>query len=208
MKTFLDYLGQTQKTYEYRIRFANADPREKLTILKNAMAAYVVDTMGTPKHLPIMENCIYFPNMKHVDVYVVEVGLKYPVTDNQLRMILAESMQIPLNQVFVSPAGHPEEIWREQAGEIKQYQQGDAELTKPYPDATSDQTAAGKAYADAKVLFKDLPRTTWTQAGSDDTIGGEKNPAHGHTLNQIAFGVESPVGSRQNVIPNPNKSLK
>jgi len=207
MKNFLQYLTETQKVYEYKIKLANIDPKDHMDRIKTMLAAYVVDTVSAPKHLPIMENNIDFPSMRNADIHVIEVSLKYPVTETQLRMLIAETVSVPLNQVFVVPAGHPEELWRNGEGELKQYVQGDAELIKPYPNASAEQTDAGKAYAEKKVLFKDLPRTKWTQAGSDNTIGGAPNPADGKTTNGIATGTNSPVGSQKNSIPNPNKGL-
>ena len=207
MKNFLQYLTETQKIYEYKIKFANVDPKDHMGRIKSTLAAYVVDSVSAPKHLPIMENNIDFPSIKNADIHVIEVGLKYPVTETQLRMLIAETAGIPLNQVFVVPSSHPEELWRNGEGELKQYVQGDAELVKPYPAASAEQSSAGKAYAEKQVLFKDLSRTKWTQAGSDKTIGGAINPADGNTTNSLATGTNSPVGSQKNSIPNPNKGL-
>ena len=42
-------------------------------------------------------------------------------------------------------------------------------------------------------------------AGSDTTIGGEKDPAYSKTSNDVPAGDKSPVGSKQNTIPNPKR---
>jgi hypothetical protein len=209
MKTFLQYLSETQKVYEYRIRFANVDPKEHMDCINAVLAAYVAETVSSPKHLPIMENNIYFPSIKNAEVYVMEVALKYPVNDMQLRLLIAESIGAPLNQIFVIPCNHPEELWRQQEGELKQFVKGDSELQKPYPDVNEAQRAASDSHSMAGVLVKDTERTAKIEiSGTDRSIAGERNPADAHTLNGIASGKQSPMGSNQNTIPNPNKGLK
>ena len=39
MKNFLNYLEQSQKTYEFRIKIANTDPAEKFAALESALNA-------------------------------------------------------------------------------------------------------------------------------------------------------------------------
>lgn len=208
MKNFLQYLSETQKIYEFKVKLANVDPKDHMDRIKSALAAYVVDSISTPKHLPIMENNIDFPSMKNADVHVVDIGLKYPLNDAQLRALMANTISVPLNQVFVVPAGHPEELWRNGEGELKEYVEGDAELVKPLPESTAEQQLAGQQYSVAGSILKELNKPAKFEiAGTDTTIGGQANPAHGKTTNDIAPGTAAPVGSKKVAIPNPNTSL-
>ena len=86
--------------------------------------------------------------------------------------------------------------------EIKEYKQGDAELTKPLPEADADQKAASKAYSEAGTILKELSKPAEFEiAGSDNTIGGVANPAYGKTTNDIPAGKDAPL-SKQNKIPS------
>jgi hypothetical protein len=208
MKTFLEYLGETQKTYEFKVKIANLDPKDHIESLKVTLAAYAVESISTPKRLPIMENNIDFPSMKNCEIHVFEVALKYPVMTNQLRELISERLSINLSQVFVTPSANPEELWRNNEGELREYVQGEDVLTKPLPEASAEQQAASKFYSEAGTILKELNKPVKFEiAGTDTTVGGDKDPAYGKTSNDIAQGKETPLG-KQNTIPNPGKSLR
>lgn len=210
MKNFLQYLSEVQKTYEFRIKIANCDPKDKLDGLKIGLQQYAVESVGTVKRLPIKANDIDFPNIPNVEVFLMDAVLKYPVNDAQLRVIVAERLGCSQSQVVVVSPNNPEEIWRWnlEGNEIKEYVQGDAELLKPLPESTADQKAAGKIYSEAGTILKELNKPVKFEiAGNDTTIGGAKDPAYGKTTNDLPQGTVDPVGSKQNAIPNPNKKL-
>lgn len=186
MKNFLEYLKETQKTYEFKVKVANFDPKTQIATLKDRMAAYVVETISEVKTLPIMETHIDFPSQKNAEVFVFEVTLKYPVMADQLRVLIAESMNVPAACVNVVPSSHPEELWRNNEGELREYAQGDDVLTKPLPDATPEQKAASKAYAGAETILKELNKAPKFEiAGTDSTSA--------KTTNELPQGTKSPV---------------
>jgi len=209
MKNFLKYLSEVQKTYEFRIKIANCDPADKLDGLKIGLAKYAVESVSAAKRLPIKANDIDFPSIPNCEVFIMDAVLKYPVNDAQLRSIVAERLGCPTASVVVVPKYNPEEIWRwnvDGESEIKEFKQGDAELTKPYPAADADQKAASKAYAGAETILKELNKTAkFDVAGNDTTVGGDKDPAYGKTTNSVPAGDLSPVGSTKNKIPSPVK---
>jgi hypothetical protein len=200
MKNFLKYLSEVQKTYEFRIKIANCDPKDKLDGLKVGLAKYALESVSEAKRIPIKANDIDFPSIPNCEVFIMDAVLKYPVNDAQLRSIVAERLGCPIASVVVVPKFNPEEIWRwniDGESEIKEYKQGDAELTKPYPTADADQKAASKSYSEAGTILKELSKPAEFEiAGSDNTIGGVANPAYGKTTNDIAAGDKSPVGSK------------
>ena len=205
MKNFLKYLSEVQKTYEFRIKIANCDPKDQLDGLKVGLSKYAVESVSTAKRLPIKANDIDFPSIPNCEVFLMDAVLKYPVNDQQLRSIVAERLGCPIANVVVVPKNHPEEIWRwdiDGQSEIKEYKQGDAELTKPLPEADADQKAASKAYSEAGTILKELSKPAEFEiAGSDNTIGGVANPAYGKTTNDIPAGKDAPL-SKQNKIPS------
>lgn len=207
MKNFLEYLSETQKIYEFRIKVANCDPKEKMDTLKAGLAGYVVDSITAPKTLPIKSNDIDFPSMTNCEIYLMDASFKYPLNDAQLRSIVAERLGCSAAQVVVVPKYNPEEIWRwnvDGESELREFKQGEDVLTQPYPEADADQKAASKAYAGAETILKELTKPAKVEiAGTDTTIGGETNPAYGKTTNDLPQGKVDPVGSKQNKIPSP-----
>lgn len=203
MKTFLEHLTEAEKTYEFRIKLANIDPTDHMDRLESVLDAYGLKEISKPKRLPIKSNDIDFPSIDNCQLYLIDVSLTYPVNDAQLGALVAERFNVPRANLVVVPRAHTEEQrrWNEDnSSDIKEFKAGEAVLDKPYED-DPEAKEAGKAYAEKRVLFKDLPRTHWTQYGSDDKVGGENNPAHGKTTNELAQGQTSPVGSTQNKLP-------
>lgn len=207
MKNFLQYLSESQKTYEFKVKLANVDPSAHIDSLKVTLEAYAVESVGTPKRLPIMENNIDFPSFKNCEIHVFEVTLKYPVSPVQLRELISERIGISLAQVFVVPSNNPEELWRNNEGELREYVQGENVLTQPLPEASAEQKAASKFYSEAGTILKELNKpATFEIDGNDTTVGGEKDPAYGKTTNDVAQGKDTPM-SKQNKIPDPGKKL-
>jgi hypothetical protein len=208
MKNFLEYLSETQKIYEFRIKVANCDPAEKLDALKSGLAGYVVDSIGVTKRLPIKANDIDFPSMANCEIYLMDASFKYPINDAQLRAIVSEHLNCPQSQVVVVSPTNPEEQrrWNLEGNDVREFKQGEAVLTQPLPEASAEQKAASKFYSEAGTILKELNKPAEFEiAGKDTTIGGAKDPAYGKTTNDLPQGTVDPVGSRQNKIPSPVK---
>ena len=199
MKNFLNYLEQSQKTYEFRIKIANTDPAEKFAALESALNAYGLESLSKPKRLPLKESDIDFPNHGTVELYLMDAVLKYPCNDYQLRSIIAERAGIPQANIFVVPKNHPEELWRwNESGEseLHEYKKGEAVLDKPYED-NQEAKKAGDAYASFNSILKELSETK-IELASDATPDAK-------TTNDLPTGTLSPVGSNQNKIPKAKK---
>ena len=200
MKNFLNYLEQSQKTYEFRIKIANIDPAEKLAMLESALDAYGLESLGKPKRLPLKESDVDFPNHGTVELYLMDAVLKYPCNEYQLRTIIAERAGIAQANIVIVPTNHPEEQrrWNEDnSSDIKEYAQGESVLDKPYED-NPEAKKAGDAYASFNTILKELTELKLAEAE------GGKTPA-AKTTNELPTGDKSPVGSNQNKIPKAKK---
>jgi len=200
MKNFLNYLEQSQKTYEFRIKIANIDPAEKLAVLESALDAYGLESLGKPKRLPLKESDVDFPNHGTVELYLMDAVLKYPCNEYQLRTIIAERAGIAQANIVIVPTNHPEEQrrWNEDnSSDIKEYAQGESVLDKPYED-NPEAKKAGDAYASFNTILKELTELKLAEAE------GGKTPA-AKTTNELPTGDKSPVGSNQNKIPKAKK---
>lgn len=200
MKNFLNYLEQSQKTYEFRIKIANTDPTEKLSMLESALDAYGLESLSKPKRLPLKESDIEFPNHGTVEIYLMDAVLSYPCNDLQLRTIIAERGGIPQANIIVVPKNHSEEVRRwnaEGTSDIKEFKQGEAVLDKPYEDCP-EAKKAGDAYASFNSILKEL-----SEVKLEEAEGGKTPKAK--TTNELPVGEKSPVGSKQNTIPSAVK---
>jgi hypothetical protein len=186
MKNFLEYLTENQKTYEFRIKVANCDPKDKMEELKAGLAGYVVDSISAPKTLPIQTNDIDFPSMSNCEIYLMDAVFKYPLNDDQLRAIVSERLCCPQSQVVVVSPNHPEEQrrWNLEGNDVREYAQGEAVLDKPLEDNPAGK-AAGKVYAEAGTLLKELSKFKIEIAGTEK--------ADGKTSNDLPAGTTSPI---------------
>lgn len=196
MKTFLEHLAESEKTYEFRIKIANFDPSDAMDRLESILDAYGLEDISSPKSLPVTEDNINFPSLGPVEVYQIDAILKYPVTDAQLRTMVSERWGVPAASIVVVPRNHPEELWRNNEGELHVYQPGESVLDKAYEEVDS---TAGESYQNADVIHRESKKVE-SVTETDQT----EKPS-GNTTNDLEQGITSPVGSKQNTIPEPNK---
>ena len=211
MRTFLQHLSEVQKTYDFRVKLANIDPKDCMETIKSALETWQLTEITPVKRLPIQENVIEFPSWGPTEVFQFDVSLAYPCIDAQLRQLISERCKLLPSAIFVTPKNHPEEQWRTGEGsELREYVQGENVITQPFPEADAGQKAASKAYGGAEFIAKELAPTKdrYTVSGNDNTIGGQPVSSYGKTTNDIPQGKVDPVGSKQNTIPNPGKSLR
>ena len=199
MKSFKTYLTENHKTYDFRIRIAGELPGDFDNQLKAAYDAYQVNSIKHLKRLPIQDSPL-FPNQGPVEVNVVDVNLQYPCNDIQLLTLLSERIKKDQCCIRVTPANSPFEA--AQAGLEQSNLQKPGESVLMTGTMT---TAAPEAdlVGDARIpsLIKELEETRKYEY--PEAAGGKT--AAGKNTNTLPQGNMSPIGSRQNKIPNPVK---
>ena len=124
MKSFAQILTESEKTFEFKIKVAGVElTDEAMDRLEHALKTYDLDSISKPKRLP-MQNSLDFPSMGPVEVYVMDVVLKYPVNDAQLRQTVHDQAFIPLASIIVVPKNHPEELRRDEEAEAAEKNEG------------------------------------------------------------------------------------
>ena len=187
MKPFTEFLMETRPKYEFVIRIANCDLAETKSKLESSLAMYVVESIGTPRRLPIQEHAD-FPHQGPCEVAIVEVTLKYPTITNQIRQIVAEKLNIPSQTVVVRTKN--EEAMREPQPAPKKDKNGSV-LTNPDLETENHQALVGNKRVDSTL--KELQSIKLDFA------------ARGEVPKEINMpqGVKSPIGSTQNKITSP-----
>jgi hypothetical protein len=193
MKPFLHYLTESQHTYEFKIKIADIEPTpEMLDHLEHALKAYDLESISKPKRLPIQDH-IDFPQMGPIEVYVMDVVLKYPCNDAQLRQTVHDQGRFPLANIMVVPKNHPEELRRDEEAAASD-KKPEAILTKDLEDTgVKGEDFHGKKQIDS--MLKELTTRKYEFA--------EKEPTKVKTTNDLPVGEKSPIGSKQNKITTP-----
>lgn len=204
MKSFKNYLTESTKVYEFRIKLACEMDKESKDKLKTALEAYQVESFKDGKHLPIAEH-VDFPQCGPVEVNVYEVALHYPVIDSQLRQLVHEKTSIPLQCIRVIPGykTSPYEAMLAGTEQSKEFKQGDAVLAQEdmVTESPAEDLVGDKRVPSLIKELEDTKKYKYDYAASE----GSGNPK---TTNDLPQGDKSPVGSQQNKIPSPVKGQK
>jgi hypothetical protein len=197
MKSFKAYLTESQKTYNFRIRMACEMTSEIESKVKQALEQYKVESVSSPKRLPIQESPL-FPNMGPVEINIFDVSVCYPANDDLIRNAIAECGCCPAANIRVTPTDSPFEAILD--GKEMSNPDGKTVLSEPEMKTDSpDKDLVG----DARIpsIMKELEETRRYQYAK--AAGGAT--AKGKTSNDFSQGTSSPVGSKQNKIPKPVK---
>lgn len=88
MKAFQNYIAELNKLYEFKIKIAGTDPTGPVfERIKNALDSYQVETISSPKRLPIQEHRD-FPKLGPCECHLIEVALRYPTVPEQVRQLV------------------------------------------------------------------------------------------------------------------------
>lgn len=197
MKAFQEYLYDSKKKYEFRIKVVGADALDKGAAgrIKQALEAFEVDTITAPRSVPVQEHR-EFPKMGPCEASIIDVTLTYPTIAPQVRQLVSERAGINAECVCVyTKAGEEYNEEFEAYGKDHEGALLDEEQLKDVPGG---QSLVGPGRLTG--LLKELETRKYEVAGSDNTIGGVANPAHGKTTNDLPTGDKSPVGGQNKIV--------
>lgn len=92
MKTYREYLTESKKSYEFKVKIAGEHDKTHCEGIKKALAQFKVESCSQGKSIPIQETQIDFPEKKNIGVTIFDVTLAYPATSPQIREMVANSL--------------------------------------------------------------------------------------------------------------------
>jgi hypothetical protein len=201
MKPFQSYIFELTKPYEFRIKLAGTKPTpDVMEAIKNALETYQLESISAVKSLPIQEHKEFPQWGGACECWQFDVKVNYPTTAIAIRQTIKERARINPNWINVRnllEAEFTEEA--EMRGLLNP--NTEAILDKPeLEDVPGAQELVGAGRV--KSLIAELEKHTrkYEVAGSDTTVGGEKDPAYGKTTNDktVPQGTTAPVGTTKN----------
>jgi len=153
MKTYKEYLTESKKSYEFKVKIAGDHGKGHCDGIKNALAQFKVESCTEGKSIPIQEVQIDFPEKKNIGVTIYDVALCYPAISTQLRELVANQLGLTPCCVKIRNLKEEEETeLNHQHDEISK----DALLNLDYP-ASNNQDLVGD---NQKMgLLKELNKT-------------------------------------------------
>ncbi len=149
MKTFKEYLAESKKTYQARIKIAGELPENFEANLKNYMDKYETLEFKKVASTPVQEHPHEFTRLKNVEVSIFDVETDYPIGYQQLESVLKDEFGIAGDHIRVKHPTDPTEIKPEE----KEYEPKltDAEYKD---DTAEDKPLFGDEYN--MTMFKEL----------------------------------------------------
>lgn len=112
MKSFKDYLTESKKQYDFRIKIAGEFTAEQEENLKSALDKYAMAGFKKAGKTPIQQLPLDFPQVKNCEVNIYEVTLDYPTTQFELTEYLSHQCGIHKSHLAVRRPGEPSEEYQ------------------------------------------------------------------------------------------------
>ena len=187
MKTFAQYLTESERTFDYRIKIVGDLPGDFVKEFKVRLKKFDPVSIGDVKSTPILAKPKDFPAFNNEAVNMMDVVFRYPAIPPQIQQI-AQLLGLDPDRICINETHWAEGMDRELMGIADQ---GSPVLLSDYPadskeqkDLIRDYSAVGK---DKQVVRNSADDAVWTVAG------GRTPPAE--TTNDLPMGVKSPMST-------------
>ena len=191
MKNFKDYLAESERTYNYRIKIVGDLPSGFYNTLKSKLAQFDPLKVGDIKSTPIQAKPADFPTAENEKVSSFDVELRYPAIEPQIKQI-ARLMGFDENKIIMQNTMYDESIDDESKKVADQPESLLADTDYPAPDKY--QKELSKDYSADPYKHRDWATDgTFQNAyrSNFEIAGGSPKPAE--TTNDYKTGDDSPM---------------
>lgn len=185
MKKFHQYLAESERTYDYRIKILGDVPPTFIKDLEQKLQQFDIVKMSGKKTTPVQRLLKDFPNEENEMVTSVDVSFRYPAIEPQIQQ-LAQLLGFNPNRIRLLTQPYVESMDKEIA-EITA-QNKDLIADTDYPAPTAEQQALKKDYSGDPYQHSVLQNAY----RSDFTVAGGKTPP-AKTTNDIKQDNKSPM---------------
>jgi hypothetical protein len=187
MKKFYQYLAESERTYNYRIKVLGEVPSDFLKNLESKLAQFDIVKMSRPKTTPVQKLLKDFPDEQNQSMTFVDVSFRYPAIEPQIKQ-LSQLLGVDPNRVVMQTQAHDDSIDKEIADIESQNKDLLKDTDYPAPDAEQKKL---KADYSADPYQHQSVKNTYR---SDFTVAGGKTPP-AQTTNELPQGDNSPMSN-------------
>jgi hypothetical protein len=185
MKNFQEYLAESQRTYNYRIKIVGDTAPDFVKMLEDKLQQFDPVKIGAVKKTPIQLKPADFPAHANESVASMDCEFRYPVIEPQVQQI-AQLLGLDPNRIRLLTTAYEDSMADEK---VKIEDQNKDLLTDTdYPAPDAEQKALSKDYSTGPydhAVLKNAYR-------SDFTVAGGKTPK-AETTNDLPMGNDSPM---------------
>ena len=174
MSTFKDYLTESTKSYDYKIKIAGEPKDIDKNALETALQKFDLASMSAGKSTPIMTLPLDFPRLSNESVTIFDVTTNYPESPRVMHEYLSDILRIPATHIVVKKPGEPSEEYQDemQVAKNSEYKNKllDLEMTDA-PKVNAEEFHSTKANMGLlKELLKDRESKYEVEKGSDNKV--------------------------------------
>lgn len=193
MKSFKEYLTESKKTYEFKIKLAGKVPEGTSDKIKEALSMYDVESLSEGARTPIQESHFDFPAHKNVEVTTFDVVLNYPTNSVQICSAVVDKLKMAESCVIVRTPGEEAENILNHANKKSE----GALLEKGY-DKDNNQNLVGDKHVASFLKELSKTKTQGTQhKGTNEKLLAKKAPSEKSAKVKDSIEKTSPVGSKK-----------
>jgi hypothetical protein len=113
MSTFTQYLAESSKSYDYKIKVAGVLADDFASKLESALAKFEVAKMSAGKKTPIMTMPLDFPHLSNEEVTIFDVTTNYPASSGVMKEYLSDILGVNASKIVVRKPGEPTEEYQD-----------------------------------------------------------------------------------------------
>ena len=113
MSTFTQYLTESAKSYDYKIKVAGMISDDFQNRMETALQKFELSKMSAGKITPIQSMPLDFPQLSNEEVTIFDVTTNYPCGVNELKEYLADYMNVNASMIVVRKPGEPTEEYQD-----------------------------------------------------------------------------------------------
>jgi hypothetical protein len=185
MKNFQQYLAESERTYNYRIKIVGDVAPDFIKQLEERLKQFDVVKVSKPKTTPVQLAPADFPKHSNDSVTSMDVEFRYPAIEPQIKEI-AQLLFLDPNRIIMLTIPHEDGMDLEREKVAAENKNLLTDTDYPAPDA--EQKALKKDYSapyDQHAVLKNAYR-------SDFTVAGGKTPP-ARTTNDLPMDNTSPM---------------
>jgi hypothetical protein len=185
MKKFQEYLAESQKTYNYRIKIVGDVEPGMVKALEEKLKQFDPVKVSAVKKTPIQLKPANFPAHANESVSSMDCEFRYPAIEPQIQQI-AQLLGLDPNRIRMLTTTYEDSMMDEK--EKVDEENKDLLTDTDYPAPDAEQQALSKDYSAAPhdhAVLKNAYRSEFTVAG------GKTPPAK--TTNDLPMGTSSPM---------------
>jgi hypothetical protein len=209
MKSFKEYLTESKKTYEFKVKIAGDHPDNAVEQIKGSLDQFHVSGVRKSATTPIQERHSEFPEHKNIGMTIYDVTTDYPATASQIRDMVATGLGVTHSHVIVR------NMAEEREHEIN-HEHDDRTHTALVGTTQTPSNHGGLVNDEYKYnLLKELSKEKHTMhqvKGFNDQILAKSSPGSAKEYSKKTTvkksGNISTIGTKQNKIPDPMKGAR